>query len=287
VDRLLLATCPALPDGEGDASLLTGALDAVGISAEWAVWDDPSVDWSAAPVLIRSTWDYTERLPQFLGWLADVPQVHNPYEVVAWNSDKTYLLDLAAAGLPVTPTTVVVPGAPLVVPGSAEFVVKPSVSAGSRGAGRFAADAVTPARAHADLLHAAGRTVLVQPYFDGVDQRGETALIYFGGEFSHAVRKGPMLQRAQTRALAVDGPVAHDITGRVATAEELAVGAAAVAFVAERFGGPLVYTRVDLLPSSAGPVVVELELTEPALFLGYADGAADRVAEAVRERLTQ
>ena len=34
---------------------------------------------------------------------------------------------------------------------------------------------------------------MIQPYLTAVDTFGETALIFFGGVFSHAIRKGPML----------------------------------------------------------------------------------------------
>jgi len=111
-------------------------------------------------------------------------------------------------------------------------------------------------------------------------------LIYVDGVFSHAVRKGAMLPEGVAHP--VDGHdlyVEERITPATPTDAELRVGDHAIAFVADRFGGPLLYARVDLLPSAAGPVVVELELTEPSLFLGYALGAADRFAAAIARRV--
>lgn len=283
---VLLATCSAYPDGDEDAAALTVALAARGVDAHWAVWTDPDVDWAGAPVVLRSTWDYTLRRAQFLDWVTRVPVLHNPAEIVRWNSDKVYLHDLDDAGVPITPTQVVRRGDRADLPSTGEFVIKPSVGAGSRGAGRFTPDDAAAASAHVEALHAAGRTVLVQPYLSGVDAAGETALLYFDGVFSHAVRKGPMLQAgsvydvAETSGLFLE----ENIAPRAPSADELAVGELALGALEKRFGIRPLYVRVDLLPGPGGPVVVELELTEPSLFLGHADGAADRFAAAVAHR---
>jgi hypothetical protein len=116
---------------------------------------------------------------------------------------------------------------------------------------------------------------MLQPYRHEVDESGETGLIYASGTFSHAFRKGPLL--------APDGRITdqlfapEDIAPRVPTAEELAIGELVMRYVSERFGVP-VYARVDLLP---GPQVIEVELTEPSLYLGQGPGAAERFASAI------
>jgi hypothetical protein len=286
VRSLLLATCAAYPDGDPDDRLLIAPLAEHGVEARFAAWDDPGVDWARAPVVLRSTWDYTLRRESFLSWIAAVPMVHNAAEIVRWNSDKVYLLELAAAGVPITPTTVVAPGAAAEFPDDVEIVVKPSVGAGSRGAGRFLPSAGAAAAEHAAGLHAAGRTVLVQPYLDQVDEAGETALVFVEGTFSHAIRKGPMLAGSTAHDLSEASGlfIEENISAREPSAAELAVGAQAISFVSERFGTAPLYARVDLLPTRTGPVVVELELTEPSLFLGHAEGAARRFAAAVAAR---
>ena len=202
--------------------------------------------------------------------------------MIAWNTDKTYLLELAAADVPIVPTVVARPGEEAALPDAGEFVVKPSVGAGSRGAGRFAPEASDAARDHVATLHAAGRTVLVQPYLGDVDEVGETALIYIAGVFSHAIVKGAMLP-ADTVHPHRFGPlyVEERISERTPSAAELAVGSHALNAVRGRYGHDLLYVRVDLLPGPDGPVLVELELTEPSLFLGYGEGAADRFAAAI------
>lgn len=281
---VLLATCADIPDGDEDAGVITAALADHGVSARWVVWSDPAVDWSAGLVVIRSTWDYTSDHAAYLDWIGRVPRLANGAEVVRWNTDKVYLRDLAEAGVPVVPTQVVVPGQALLAP-EREFVVKPTVGAGSRGVGRFTPERADAAALHLAELHALGRTALVQPYLDAVDTLGETALLYFDGAFSHAIRKGPML--AAATAHAVDGRalyIEENITPRDPQPDELAVGEQALRAVRDRFGADQLYTRVDLLHGPDGPVVVELELVEPSLFLQHGRGAVDAFAAAVAAR---
>lgn len=285
---VLLATCAELPDGDEDGAILLGALLARGVSSRWAAWTDPDVDWAAGLVVLRSTWDYTHDRDAFLRWVTRLPQVANDVAVVQWNTDKVYLRDLARAGVPTVPTTLARPGARVSFPDAVEFVVKPSVGAGSRGVGRFTADRVAAAVQHVAELHAAGRTALVQPYLDAVDAAGETALIYIDGVFSHAVRKGPMLPDGVAHP--VQGwqlYVEEQITPRIPDQAELAVGQATLDAIRGRFGSDQLYTRVDLLPSPDGPVVVELELTEPSLFLQYGASGTDpagTLAAAIAQR---
>lgn len=284
---VLLATCAELPEGDEDGPLLTAALAARGISSSWASWDDPAVDWARDPVLIRSTWDYTFRRDEFVAWAKSVPVLLNPSAVVEWNSDKVYLRDLSAAGVAVVPTEWAAPGEPVLLPAAAQVVVKPSVGAGSRGAGRFLGHDVAAALAHAAQLHDAGRTVLTQPYLDGVDAAGETALLYFAGRFSHAVRKGPMLPEGTVHGIrSLELFVPERISAREPSAAEFAVAARALTVLRERFGADLLYSRVDLLPGPDGPQVVELEAVEPSLFLLHSPGAADRFAAALTVRLS-
>jgi hypothetical protein len=279
---VLLATCGALPLGDIDDADLPDALAEAGLEPRWQVWDDPAADWTSGTTVLRSTWDYTLHRDRFLAWIDRLPSVHNSPEVVRWNSDKRYLLELAGSGVPVTPTEVVERGAPLRLPADGDVVLKPAVGAGSRGAGRFGMDESDRAHQHAARLHAAGRTVLLQPYLDGVDERGETAIVAFGGRIDHAARKGPMLETGAGHE--VTGPslfIEEDISPRAPDWAEIAVAERALAFLERRFGAPLPYARIDLLPSPDGPVVVELEVVEPSLFFGCSPGSPARWAAAV------
>lgn len=284
--RIALATCreiPGLLDDEG--LLLQQSLRALSVDADAAVWDDPDVVWSGYDlVLVRSTWDYPTRHAAFLAWadaVARVTALHNPAPVLAWTTDKHYLLELAGAGLPVVPSAVLEPGDdPAAHPyRGVEHVVKPCVSAGSKDTLRCGPEEGPRSDEHVRGLLDAGRSVLVQPYLAAVDEVGETAVVAIDGAPSHAVRKGALLAPAGGLVEGLFAP--EDISAREPSEAESAVAAR----VLEHLGTPLLYARVDLLPGAHGPQVLEVELAEPSLFLGHAPGAADRLARAVVRRL--
>ena len=274
-----------------------------GVTAEVACWDDAGVDWSRYDAaLLRSTWDYVDRIDEFLAWCercARRTRLLNPPDVVRWNTDKHYLAHLAQAGVPVVPTRFVEPGADAEAeipaflaggsgsctvggaPAFAEFVIKPAIGAGSRDAARYARGEAGTALQHVERLLGAGRSVMLQPYLARVDAQGETAVLYLGGGFSHAIRKGPLLRRGAGLVEGLFAP--EDIRAREAESAELAVAAAA--FAAIPFEAPA-YARIDLIRDDANaPVVLELELTEPSLFLAHAPGAAARLTRHLMQRL--
>ncbi len=290
--RIAIASCDALlPSGDAGDLPLVGALNALSIAVNVHSWSDRAVDWSSYDAtVIRSTWDYASSRPAFLDWLGRVPRLYNPASVVAPNTDKSYLRELADAGLPIVATDFALPTESVRLPSAGQFVLKPTVGAGSRGAGRY--DVNQPgdldrARLHAAALQAAGRTVMVQPYLTGVDTAGETALIFIDGVFSHAIRKGRML--AEGAQFGVDEQalyIAEDIELRHPSAEEIAVAEQILNHLSKGSGRPLLYARIDLLPSDDGPVLVEAELAEPSLFLDYAPGAAAALAAAISDRIS-
>ena len=276
LSRVAFVTCTGLPDLDPDDALAVPPLRGFGATVHAAAWDDPSVDWRSYDLaVLRSAWNYAPVRAGFVAWARSVPRLVNPADLVEWNTDKRYLAALAAAGVPVVPTTWLHPSAPFVPP-DGEFVLKPSVGAGSLDAGRYGPSTVDLARAHVASLQASGRTVMVQPYLPAVDTYGETALLYLAGTYSHAIRKGPMLTGPASVVSGLFRP--ETVTPRTPSAAERAVADAALAAVP---GRPL-YARVDLLPGPSGePLLAELELTEPSLFLGLADGAPDRFAAAL------
>lgn len=291
--RIALVSALAHVGLDDDLAPLTDALASRCVEAVVAPWDDPAVDWSGfAMAVLRSPWDYARRYDDFLTWLdgaAAATEMANPAPVVRWNTDKRYLVALAAEGTPVVPTTVLEPGAAVAEgsfdPGSAgEVVVKPVVSAGSKDTARHRDRRA--ARFHAEELLAAGRAVLVQPYQQAVDTEGETAMVFLDGEFSHCLRKGPLLAPDAPPTPAPFAP--EDMSAREPSAEELALARHALDTAARLTGetGPLLYARVDCIPGDDGsPLLLELELAEPSLFVGHAPGAADRFADAVLRRL--
>jgi hypothetical protein len=283
--KVVLASCAKLPTGDGDDDALAEALSDVGVHAEWAPWD--TVDGADADlVVLRTTWDYPERLTEFLDWCDSVPNLANPASVVRWNLDKVYLAALADAGVPVVPTAVLLPGGRPVWP-EGEFVVKPTVGAGSRGALRVAVGDFAAARAHVTAL---GVPVLVQPYQATVDAHGETAMVFFGGRYSHAFTKSAML----TDEAELD-PSGHFIVERLAPTLPDAAHRRVAEDVLDAAAGQLdlrrsdlLYARVDLVTGAEGsPVLMEVELSEPSLGFRQTDRTAPwRFASAVRAALS-
>lgn len=276
---IALATCSEFPRGDEHDRVLADALG----GAPFVVWDDPAVDWSQYErVVVRGTWDYTRRLDDFLAWTERVgTRLVNAPALIAWNADKRYLTELAAAGLPVVPTTVVEPGDALPAL-TGEVVVKPTVSAGSRDTARFRPAERDAAAQLLTAIHASNRAALVQPYVDSVDTRGETALVYVDGTFSHALGKRALLAPG-----GADGANSHTdpsvMSVRDPAAGEQRVAEMILGWVRDRFGAVPTYARVDLVDDAAGqPQLIELEVIEPCLFFGLVPDAAPRLAAALR-----
>jgi len=294
--RIALVTAAAARALDDDLAPLAAALQTRGAAVTIADWDDAAIDWSRFDLaLLRSTWDYSLRLPEFHAWVRRVStrtRLLNPPEVVRWNTDKHYLGDLARAGVAVVPGTFVEPGADVgtalheflaAQPVHADFVVKPCIGAGSRDAQRHRRDDRAAAVAHLRRLLDAGRSVLLQPYLDRVDADGETALLFFEGTFSHAIRKGPLLRRDEGPTRALFAP--EHIQSRTPGADERVLAQRTLEAIP--FAGPLLYARIDLLRDAQGrPVVLELELAEPSLFFASAPASVERFAAAVLARAT-
>ena len=266
--------------------LLRDAAAAAGLEPVVAVWEDDGVDWGAFDLVVANyTWGYVIRRERFLAWAraaARRTRLVNPEPVLAWNSEKTYLADLARAGVPIVPTTWVAPGAPWEPP-ARDYVVKPCVASGGIEAARYVRQGVDVARRHVAALHATGQTVMVQPYLEAVDAAGETALVFFGGRFSHAVTKQGLLEADAGTVFGLwERQVVAAATPR---ADQRAVAERALRVVDAHFGRTA-YARVDVVDGPDGtPVVIELELVEPSLFLDLAPGAAGRLAGELRGRL--
>ncbi|WP_062519403.1 ATP-grasp domain-containing protein [Demequina silvatica] len=283
--RIAIVTTLELSVPDADEDLLLPHLPEAALVA----WDDPSVDWSAYDVaILRSTWNYHDRLGDFLAWAraaSSLTRLLNPVATVEWNTDKRYLGDLAAAGFPTVPTTFVAPGERVddaVVALDGHLVVKPSVGAGSNGARLFDGEP-DAALAHVDALHAQGKVAMIQPYLAEVDTAGETALVYLGGRFSHAARKAAILSRDMSWETGLYAD--EKVVATTATEAERNLADRIIAALPGLGHPGLAFVRVDLLPTADGPVVLELELTEPSLFLALGEGAPQRAAEAFRALL--
>ena len=282
MSEILLVTCAALPDGEPDGQLLVEAFAERGHAARWVAWDDLGVDWTAADVVaVRSTWDYDGRRPEFLAWArridAEGAHLLNGVRAFEWNTDKAYLLELAATGVPVVPT-IAVEGEEALPAAVAEYgraVVKPRVGAGGRGLVLFDLEDGGPADLDESQL-GMGPWV-VQPLLESVRTEGEWSVYVLGGDVVSAARKVP-----------ADGDIrVHEAYGGHTAAAEVTPEHGVLATEAVRAAEELLecrlpYARVDQMRLPDGTLVVsELEITEPGLYLDHLPDNAAAFAGAV------
>ena len=280
-----LATSRAVPGLTDDDRLLVEALAARGVRAVPAIWDDPGEVWPRhEAVVIRSCWDYHLKHDRFLAWLGQLDALRirafNPPALVRWNSEKSYLRDLAAAGIAVLPTRWVERDEGITLAAVLheadwdEVVLKPAISASAHDTWRCGGATALAGEARFRAMVARGR-VLVQPYLDVVRTEGEWSLMFYGGEYSHGVLKQPRTG---------DFRVQQEHGGSSQALEPAAevVGAAGRALAAaERGRVPSLYARVDGCVLHGRFVLMELELIEPDLFLRAHAAAPGRLASAV------
>jgi len=281
-----LVTCREALGIDYDMPLLLEAVRATGIAVDEVCWDDASIDWSTyEQVVIRSTWDYHRHHDEFMQWVravSTVSTISNSLDVITWNTDKHYLAEVAEMGLPVVPTRFIEPSdtdwlddvSMLLAKG--DVVVKPTISAGSNDTERHSN--IDVAQKHINELLSAQRSVMLQPYMADVDVESETGLVFIDGKFSHAFAKGALL--AQTKNMTSGLYAEEEISIRQPTDDQLLIGERAAKWLTSRFG-KLLYARVDLLPTAHGPVIIELELTEPSLYLLLHPDAATDLANAL------
>ena len=262
--------------------ILSEALGSKGFEVSRVDWADATIDWQGFDAtVIRQTWDYFERLDEFRAWLDRVEactRVINPVDVIRWNCDKRYLIDLHAAGVSTVPTVVVDRQDP--VPelagfldrsGFSEAVIKPAVSGAGRETYRVTREGVAALEPTWRRLVAA-EAMLVQPFMPAIIEHGELSLVVIDGEVTHAVRK--IAAAGEFRVQDDHGGTVHE---HAPTPTEIRIAEQAIAAVP----GQVAYARVDLVDSESGPRVMELELIEPELFFRQNVKAASRLAAAV------
>jgi hypothetical protein len=273
-------TSSEFPESTADDRLAMVELARRSITVSPAVWDSPHVEWSAFDlIVIRSPWDYPPRLEEFLRWVdraARAAPLWNPPKMVAWNSHKGYLLDLARRGVAIVPTEVVRRGATSTLQqlmagrGWTEAVVKPAVGSSSNGLLRVGPDRTREGEQHLRALLRTG-DVLVQPFLPLAQERGERSLVFFNGEFAYAVGY-PFVLENDPRRTRPETPTPEDIATAYGILGTLDVR-------------PL-YARVDFLPATDGGWLLgELELIEPELLLRGDPSAPGKFATAIEERL--
>lgn len=268
-----------MPRPDADLPILVAAFDRRGVRAEVVAWEDERVAWSAFDaVLVRSTWNYVGRYRAFHAWIdrvAAATRLLNPRAALLWNLHKRYLAELAADGIAVVPTEVVLHGVEpdweALFARFGDLVVKPAVSAGSFATIRVRRGDTALARAHR-AAHLE-RDLLVQPLLASVLAGGETNLVHFGGRFAHAIHKGARWDGDAEQSRGLVEPAA----------DERALAQRVLAHVDALGFGPLAYARVDVARCDAtgGPLLMELEIVEPSLFLDRAPDRAAMLVDAV------
>lgn len=278
--RMALVTCERPMERDEDVDFLAPALRRKGVEVTTPAWSDAKEDWRSYDLVkLSSPWDYHERPGDFRRWLrktAKVTNLQNPLPMVEWNLDKRYLRELDAGGVATIPTVWSEPGGE----GTAEeeldrlgwevVVIKPVVDLGAMNLVRV------PAELAGQMLENFDRPVLMQPYLESVESAGELSLVFVAGEYSHALRKIPA--RGDFRVQPLYGGTHEAVE---ASAEELGIAQRAVALAP---GDPM-YARVDMVASESGaPLVIELELIEPSLYLDIAPPTAVALADEMLAR---
>lgn len=294
--RIAILTCRRLPSFvtweipdvpalfEDDRRLIA-AFQEQGDEATSVVWSDAGGDWRDYDLaLLRSTWDYIDDRAGFLAALAVIERsscrLYNPLDAVRWNSDKSYLFDLATWGIPIVPTLPVAPAGAsqlqqqATAAGWERVVLKPRVGAGA--ADVRLTPAATIAATVAELTAARpNQPFLLQPLIESVISEGEWSFIFIAGAFSHALLKRPAPGDFRAHGI-YDGVVALAIPSPADLAQAEAI-VAALPF-------DLLYARLDLVRIGHRLAIMELELIEPMLYFDHAPAAAGRLAQAARAR---
>ena len=270
-----------------EETLVTDALHALGYRTKRVSWSDATVKWDEADwIVIRTTWDYFDRLPEFKLWLNRIPKpkIINPFTLLQWNIDKHYLNDLAKKNLSVVPTKIIPKGSianlleRVAEWDASEFIIKPTIAGAARLTYRLKRDELTSFEpklmeflAHEDFI--------IQPFVANVISFGELSLMVMGGVYTHGVRK--QVKRGDFR-------VQDDFGGTVeayqASKEEQNLAEQVVAQIQPQ----PVYARVDLLRNDAGDwMVSEVELVEPELWFRFSPDAATQYAAAIQRYINQ
>jgi len=283
--RIALATSSKYPDLTDDDRLLLAPLAQRNIQAEAAIWNDASRNWSSYDaVVIRSCWDYHLQPEKFLHWVSHLEalgiSVFNSPDIIRWNANKTYLRELEAKGIPIVPTLWPDPGDRILLKDKlrevawSKAVVKPRISATAYRTQLVTSENASSAQALFDDLRQ-GPGVMVQKFMDGIATEGEWSLMFFTGEFSHAVIKRPKPG---------DFRVQNDFGGTAQSADPPPNVLAAATQAVESVDATL-YARVDGVVGEDQFRLMELELMEPALFLSEYPGAPTRFAAAIGQVL--
>ena len=259
-----------------------------GLNVSFQIWDDPAVDWSRFDLIVlKSPWDYFDKIDTFYAWLDKLERLNvrvlNPVEIVRWNADKRYLLDLQEQGVKVVPTVWLEQGDTFEAGqlfqqlGADKLIIKPAVSGGAKNT--FALT-LEEAGTKTDALNALlqQESFLAQPFLEEIKTKGEWSFLFFNGEYSHTVLK---------TAKPGDFRVQHFYGGTVHTPEPPAALLSAAQRIVDKHAKGCLYARVDGVELDGELALMELELIEPFLFMDMSHGAFQRYYEALLVQLQE
>jgi hypothetical protein len=282
MDNIAFVTCADIPNLTDDDRLAIPQLNTLGIQVHPAIWNDPQVEWAAYDaVILRSTWDYHLQPQAFFAWLDELDsvgaKVWNATKTLRWNADKNYLSQLQDRGIPVIPSVWLPQGAGTELQGIisqqgwSQAVIKPVISATAHETHLVAANQVISALPEfANLISRSG--VIVQQFAPEIQETGEWSLVFFNKTYSHSMLKQP--KRGDFR-------VQSEWGGAELVAEAPASLIPQAQKVVDAISDHILYARVDGIDRNGQLLLMELELIEPHLFLGFAPGAPQRFAQAI------
>lgn len=250
----------------------------LGIEVKPLVWDTAE-NLSGKNVLIRTVWDYHKSIDQFLDLLLFIEKqggkVVNRFEIVHWNYNKTYLLELGKSGIEIVPTHVydkftIDDLISSLNSFNTDLVVKPTVSASGHDTYLLTQEEIKQGRINVDSL--LGRQVMAQPFMKSIKEIGEFSFMFFGGKFSHSVLKSPAQNEFR---------VQKEHGGRESryfpSEEEIAI----VSEYLKKCPFDFPYVRVDVLKESGKLLVMEIEAIEPELFFRFSDDGETKYCKAI------
>jgi glutathione synthase/RimK-type ligase-like ATP-grasp enzyme len=270
------------PDPDLDIPFAIKAAEQLEIDLDFANWNDKSIAWeSFDAAVIRSAWDYVPVRDEFLEFAKNVEtktKLFNSYEVMNWNTNKTYLSILENKGVPIIPTKFAnnldeaLPAIKWAFEKASAVAIKPTVGAGARLAGKASTE--DEAIEYVKRILEAKRTVIIQPYISSVDDEGEKAIIVINGKISHAAKKVPALTKG-----------GHgDAAGQLEITTEMKDIVKTISNAVSEWN-ELLFARVDVVRMDEKLVLMELELTEPWLFLQFRPEAGVDLFKALKHRI--
>lgn len=259
---------------------LRGPFEARGYRVEDVAWDNPKADWASyAAVLIGTTWDYWDRLDEFLAALERIEsqtRLFNGSALVRWNSRKTYLRELETKGAKLIPTlwlddcSEAAAKAAFEAFGADDVVFKRQVGAGAKDQHRVKRGDPIPAMPHA---------MMAQPFLPMIQTEGELSFIFIDGAFCHA-----LIKRAQPGDYRIQSTYGGREEKVTPSTDDLAAAQAIIGTLDE----PPLYGRVDMLRGAdGGLLLMELEVIEPYLYPVEGPELGDRLAAGVARRLSE